>query len=327
MGGRRARRPGAHPRSRGENGVRPSRLGVARGSSPLTRGKRYDAHGGRDIARLIPAHAGKTQAVTFQAQGHGAHPRSRGENALSPRFPASTPGSSPLTRGKRVQPPEPDQRRGLIPAHAGKTGPPARGPRPPAAHPRSRGENDRPSIQRAMREGSSPLTRGKPRAVAASGRGMRLIPAHAGKTWASRRYLRTSVAHPRSRGENTLVHGPQLPEWGSSPLTRGKLFGFQHDAGVRGLIPAHAGKTNRSPDRLVYFGAHPRSRGENDTGFTAEQVAEGSSPLTRGKRGPCWEGPRRPNGSSPLTRGKPARQAEQAVGPGLIPAHAGKTMC
>ena len=29
--------------------------------------------------------------------------------------------------------------------------------------------------------------------------------------------------------------------------------------------------------------AHPRVGGENDTGFTAEQVAEGSSPRGRGK--------------------------------------------
>ena len=50
------------------------------------------------------------------------------------------------------------------------------------AHPRSRGENDRPSIQRAMREGSSPLTRGKPLRNLAFALDSGLIPAHAGKT-------------------------------------------------------------------------------------------------------------------------------------------------
>ena len=51
------------------------------------------------------------------------------------------------------------------------------------AHPRSRGENDRPSIQRAMREGSSPLTRGKRGHGGQDEATGRLIPAHAGKTF------------------------------------------------------------------------------------------------------------------------------------------------
>ena len=52
--------------------------------------------------------------------------------------------------------------------------------------------------------------------------GARLIPAHAGKTcalWATRT---TTLAHPRSRGENLPEDHPEKWAAGSSPLTRGK---------------------------------------------------------------------------------------------------------
>ena len=51
----------AHPRSRGEN-VRKRSNGIyTLGSSPLTRGKRFNVGAGLRITRLIPAHAGKTR--------------------------------------------------------------------------------------------------------------------------------------------------------------------------------------------------------------------------------------------------------------------------
>ena len=50
--------------------------------------------------------------------------------------------------------------------------------------------------------------------------------------------------------------------------------------------------------------AHPRSRGENTCGLARADMVEGSSPLTRGK---------------------PPVSAGGHEGPGLIPAHAGKT--
>ena len=90
---------------------------------------------------LIPAHAGKTDTGGVSTYGHGAHPRSRGENTMMLRHEASTSGSSPLTRGKRVIVVGLDVRLGLIPAHAGKTRNSTRRSWTLAAHPRSRGEN------------------------------------------------------------------------------------------------------------------------------------------------------------------------------------------
>ena len=198
-----------------------------------------------------------------------------------------------------------------------------------AAHPRSRGENlSRWSAPRAS-TGSSPLTRGKPKAP---------TPLRLGAT-----------AHPRSRGENQSVSTWARSIMGSSPLTRGKqVLSESHTAGL-GLIPAHAGKTSSAAPNATPTTAHPRSRGENHP-LDGDQVARpGSSPLTRGKQGgdidlclrgglipahagktcpihgadvPCRAHPRSRGengwscmvggcgwGSSPLTRGKRATEA------------------
>ena len=111
----------AHPRSRGENHIVQQVRLIDVGSSPLTRGKRAHFSAGRRGSGLIPAHAGKTAASGGPTNPGGAHPRSRGENHEIQAVRAVDPGSSPLTRGKRVAPPAPTVGPGLIPAHAGKT--------------------------------------------------------------------------------------------------------------------------------------------------------------------------------------------------------------
>ena len=151
----------AHPRSRGENRLAAAQPHAGSGSSPLTRGKHEVLDKDAAARGLIPAHAGKTSIVSSRFRAWRAHPRSRGENIIPASKASSSPGSSPLTRGKRVAPPAPPVGPGLIPAHAGKTGAP-RLPGPcHGAHPRSRGENRRRDPTRSHRMGSSPLTRGK----------------------------------------------------------------------------------------------------------------------------------------------------------------------
>ena len=71
---------------------------------------------------------------------------------------------------------------GLIPAHAGKTVAPFFSIDSTRAHPRSRGENFAAWSNVFCGLGSSPLTRGKRPHDSGSPRGVRLIPAHAGKT-------------------------------------------------------------------------------------------------------------------------------------------------
>ena len=172
----------AHPRSRGENRIRRKRGRCPSGSSPLTRGKLRPQFSSSTELRLIPAHAGKTGRCMCGVRHGEAHPRSRGENVVSIASCADSPGSSPLTRGKRTSGMSLYSDGRLIPAHAGKTAAAAlRGVRL-WAHPRSRGENPWKASQAYSRAGSSPLTRGKRlrRNPHRPWRG--LIPAHAGKT-------------------------------------------------------------------------------------------------------------------------------------------------
>ena len=192
-----------------------------------------------------------------------------------------------------------------------------------------------------------------------------LIPAHAGKTSRTRSSTWNVRAHPRSRGENGAVAWPCRNDSGSSPLTRGKHQPRRLCPEWLGLIPAHAGKTERARRWVAAHRAHPRSRGENPPRGHREGHDRGSSPLTRGKllgdqeqvsgvglipahagkTSSSWKWPKSwtahprsrgenstprraspwTTGSSPLTRGKPASGPALGQPPGLIPAHAGKT--
>ena len=235
----------AHPRSRGENAPpRDRRRGVG-GSSPLTRGKRARPLQRRDPERLIPAHAGKTNRPRVGCYRASAHPRSRGENA-SELIEGLVPiGSSPLTRGKPRRCAAVGFLRRLIPAHAGKTRRRSRGLSRPAAHPRSRGENQNFWSTVLQPLGSSPLTRGKPPPKRTQRHQERLIPAHAGKTRSPAKAGSRASAHPRSRGENCRRAGSVGEGTGSSPLTRGKPRLRRCGLDDGGLIPAHAGKTRQ----------------------------------------------------------------------------------
>ena len=273
----------AHPRSRGENLAWSSMAFWARGSSPLTRGKHCTLLTTLTASGLIPAHAGKT-LVGLPAVGEpGAHPRSRGENALPARGCADAQGSSPLTRGKLDDFELRVRLLGRIPAHAGKTTTGTSHSSKPGAHPRSRGENHLTPRCDAQHTGSSPLTRGKRclllHPLVCSG----LIPAHAGKTDIQDRTESKRAAHPRSRGENDVKQTPSALSLGSSPLTRGKPRPVGMGTRRNRLIPAHAGKTCTSGGCHFRQWAHPRSRGENHFRSCSPLQRAGSSPLTRGK--------------------------------------------
>ena len=174
------------------------------------------------MSGLIPAHAGKTTGRQVSRSAPWAHPRSRGENTCGLARADIVEGSSPLTRGKPLDAPANGAVRGLIPAHAGKTGVGIGGGLPSEAHPRSRGENTTATSSAASMMGSSPLTRGKLDARPRGRNHRRLIPAHAGKTCCRAWIATRRGAHPRSRGENPRAGKPCALSMGSSPLTRGK---------------------------------------------------------------------------------------------------------
>ena len=234
----------AHPRSCEENAHIVDVGGALGGSSPLMRGKLPAHHRPWRVHGLIPAHTGKTAAMSLWDTLTWAHPRSRGENSNEPPSFSRSPGSSPLTRGKLAVDGGLDGIERLIPAHAGKT-PEAAIPRScQGAHPRSRGENYGPETGHLVGTGSSPLTRGKRGVPDRVGERDRLIPAHAGKTKSPSGCQGFGWAHPRSRGENRGMRPSGHSSGGSSQLTRGKHGMRGPLRRPLGLIPAHAGKTN-----------------------------------------------------------------------------------
>ena len=182
---------------------------------------------------------------------------------------------SAVVHGKRI---------GLIPTHAGKTGPVTINALSARAHPHSRGENPADAAGKPEGAGSSPLTRGKLTLQALDVALLGLIPTHAGKTACCLLVAVDARAHPHSRGENVGWEGGCRGAGGSSPLTRGKPWrGFLVGRG-RGLIPTHAGKTNCVGCPATPRAAHPHSRGENSFMVFHFLCVWGSSPLTRGKR-------------------------------------------
>ena len=174
---------------------------------------------------------------------------------------------------------------------------------------------------------------------------MRLIPAHAGKTQVGDDAGKHERAHPRSRGENSAASRLICQYAGSSPLTRGKPYGTPMAVNSRGLIPAHAGKTSTGSWRINRSqGSSPLTRGKRGgppasrlgdrlipahagktTSREAAPCCPGAHPRSRGENLGAVGGRGGRGGSSPLTRGKRWTSRRRCAGPGLIPAHAGKT--
>ena len=131
------------------------------------------------------------------------------------------------------------------------------------AHPRVGGENSVVVAVFIVRSGSSPRGRGKLGLNLTLTRGLRLIPAWAGKTSASSRATRFRRAHPRVGGENAPIVSVLPFSQGSSPRGRGKLPSYCVHVNPNGLIPAWAGKTESNWSAVAHARAHPRVGGEN----------------------------------------------------------------
>ena len=212
----------AHPRACGENAAGPTRSFAVKGSSPRMRGKLPPSSAAAGYAGLIPAHAGKTPSPYPRWSTRRAHPRACGENTTRTNARGQGKGSSPRMRGKREHFDHDAARRGLIPAHAGKTVTKVRAVVVVGAHPRACGENALPVSHRRDGDGSSPRMRGKLSIRPGENSSARLIPAHAGKTDTRAAAGSSTGAHPRACGENAENRDPASASSGSSPRMRGK---------------------------------------------------------------------------------------------------------
>ena len=184
--------PSSPPSVRSRYGLIPAYAGsTGRKNAPIFYERAHPRLRGEHVAgvflqlvavRLIPAYAGSTLSGHISPESTGAHPRLRGEHASRASVTTLTLGSSPLTRGARLQPVEAVDADGLIPAYAGSTHITTPSPPSPGAHPRLRGEHDVQVTDSAAWEGSSPLTRGARRSPNRIRGSVRLIPAYAGST-------------------------------------------------------------------------------------------------------------------------------------------------
>ncbi len=298
----RGREVAAHPRARGEQ--RFSGLGNRRpaGSSPRTRGTGGVIHLVRPIGRLIPAHAGNRMVCSGSNCACPAHPRARGEQAMSVDQTANYGGSSPRTRGTAGRRRAHRPRHRLIPAHAGNRARESMYLFLTSAHPRARGEQADGGSAALHDYGSSPRTRGTDRCSCQPAESGRLIPAHAGNSARSSRRRCWTAAHPRARGEQLARLLFSQASGGSSPRTRG-TGAARRPARTNGrLIPAHAGNRSRTGSSRGWAAAHPRARGEQASEQRSIDAGAGSSPRTRGTGG---------------------RRPQDVVVRRLIPAHAG----
>ena len=110
-----------HPRACGENRIADRAVFQAPGSPPRMRGKLTAVSACSPEAGITPAHAGKTPATPSDFLSRRDHPRACGENTLSVGQLPGPPGSPPRMRGKLVNNDIKPLRRGITPAHAGKT--------------------------------------------------------------------------------------------------------------------------------------------------------------------------------------------------------------
>ena len=120
------------------------------GSSPHTRGALRRTGPGRWVHRIIPAYAGSTGNSPPAAARKSDHPRIRGEHFARVDELVAEPGSSPHTRGARVQVGILRVAGGIIPAYAGSTGSLLPRSAFPEDHPRIRGEHIVPTSRRRV---------------------------------------------------------------------------------------------------------------------------------------------------------------------------------
>ena len=172
-------------------------------------------------------------------------------------------------------------------------------------------------------------------------------------------------AHPRSRGEHSVVCKSTWISKDSSPLARGTQCMTFYAQAAKGLIPARAGNTITPRLMPRWAWAHPRPCGEHCGDTLSAPPPPGSSPPVRGARDsvldgvykigliparagstqqkgvckkqlrahprPCGEHPERSlahltsQGSSPPVRGARVCRVNIRSWLGLIPARAGST--
>ena len=177
----------------------------------------------RTIARITPAHAGKSGAVwALAVPAEGSPPRMRGEAARN------------HTRNQRPR---------ITPAHAGRSSTGAKAPCTGRDHPRACGEKHTYRVYCPSNWGSPPRMRGEAIPHNDCGLGVGITPAHAGRSAAQTGLLHVAKDHPRACGEKLACTTWIAETMGSPPRMRGEDEVMAILSGLSGITPAHAGRS------------------------------------------------------------------------------------
>ena len=171
-----------HPRPCGEKSPVDMAGGFFVGSPPPMRGKVFQPSRQTQKFGITPAHAGKSCPVRSTYPARRDHPRPCGEKAAIRSTRWLCWGSPPPMRGKGRHPLHKVVVLGITPAHAGKSIARNRCPVCSWDHPRPCGEKSYADNVEIHHAGSPPPMRGKVRYWRLSRMGVRITPAHAGKS-------------------------------------------------------------------------------------------------------------------------------------------------
>ena len=136
---------------------------------------------------------------------------------------------------------------GITPAHAGKRRCPRFRPGKIRDHPRTCGEKVVWSAPLYEQMGSPPHMRGKGAAPALALCHVGITPAHAGKRQHLGLFPLKDRDHPRTCGEKPSTRTLRELPLGSPPHMRGKARRTRLFEVLRGITPAHAGKSPAPP--------------------------------------------------------------------------------
>ena len=171
---------------------------------------------------ITPAHAGKSQPHMLVVIIDRDHPRACGEKKFVSPCVRVCLGSPPRMRGKGRRQHTLHHRRGITPAHAGKSNGDDHERRNARDHPRACGEKAFRACICPSPLGSPPRMRGKEIAQGGSRHTFGITPAHAGKSICHTVKLAGNWDHPRACGEKLASNLLLSIQLGSPPRMRGK---------------------------------------------------------------------------------------------------------
>ena len=273
-----------HPRACGAHRLLHTPHPLHEGSSPRMRGSRKIRQPNKRCNGIIPAHAGLTAVSPSMRSARWDHPRACGAHVRRRSGAFESMGSSPRMRGSRRAARDNLEAIGIIPAHAGLTRILRARRRRQRDHPRACGAHQiRPRHGNCLL-GSSPRMRGSQLLFAFMVPRSGIIPAHAGLTKIARHLSQSSRDHPRACGAHRHAHAERRGDMGSSPRMRGSPRHGMAGMARRGIIPAHAGLTQKCSFTQSKKWDHPRACGAHLLKLKDVATMLGSSPRMRGSR-------------------------------------------